>query len=129
MIPPLKVALALLLSVVLGLLVDASYKFSKLPVRICLCVLCGKLIREVERNFAEEWGAHPGILGPVHPVCYDKAVEDEPALPWTDPISGFTDYGEMGRDLGIWPADERDLEDMAEEREHDEQYGGPWGGL
>jgi len=100
--------------------------FSDFPVRICICVLCGKFIREEDREFAEEWGAHPGILGPVCPECYDKAVEEEPALPWTDPISGFTDYGEMGRDLGVWPADERDLEDEAREREYDEQYGGPW---
>lgn len=118
MIPPTLPNLLFFLSLILILYIYLDFR---LPVRICICVLCGKFVREEDREFAEEWGAHPGILGPVCPVCYHYAVELEPALPWTDPISGFTDYGEMGRDLGVWPADDRDLEDEARELEYDER--------
>lgn len=66
-----------------------------------VCVICERWIPEKYRGFAEEWGAHPGILGPIHPECYEKAVEETPDLPWTDPISGQVDYREMGEALGI----------------------------
>lgn len=65
------------------------------------CVICGKLIPEKDRDYTNEPGAHPGILGPVHPICYDKAVDEAPDLPWTDPISGQVDHREMAEALGI----------------------------
>ena len=65
------------------------------------CVLCEKAIPEKDRYFANEPGAHPGLLGPVHPECYDEAVEERPELPWTDPISGLVDYREMSEAIGI----------------------------
>ena len=65
------------------------------------CVICEKRILEKDLWIANEPGAHPGILGPVHAECYDKAVEAQPDLPWTDPISGQVDYREMGDALGF----------------------------
>jgi len=65
-------------------------------------VLCQFLIEdEKERKWAVDNCNHPGILGPVHYKCYDKACKEEPDLPWTDPISGEVDYHAMGEDLGV----------------------------
>ena len=66
-----------------------------------VCVICKKLIPEEERDFAQYPEYHPGILGPLHFSCYEKAVEEIPELPWTDPISGVVDYREMGEALGL----------------------------
>jgi hypothetical protein len=75
------------------------------------CVICGLSIPQKDRYFANEPKAHPGILGTVHPVCYDKAVEEIPDLPWTDPISGQVNYKEMGEALGFSdPEDDIDFE-------------------
>ena len=65
------------------------------------CVRCGKLILGKDQDIANEPGAHPGILGPIHEVCYNEAVEAVPDLPWTDPISGQVDYWAMGEALGL----------------------------
>ena len=77
------------------------------------CVICEKAIMPEDRFFANEPGAHPGILGPVHAECYDKAVEVQPDLPWTDPISGQVDYREMG-DASDISDPERDYEEESE---------------
>ena len=65
------------------------------------CEICKKEIPEEERDFAQYPEYHPGILGPIHLVCYEKAVEEIPDLPWTDPISGQVDYREMGEAIGL----------------------------
>ena len=65
------------------------------------CVICKKEIPEEERDFAQYPEYHPGILGPIHYACYEKAVDEIPDLPWTDPISGQVDYREMGAALGF----------------------------
>lgn len=75
------------------------------------CVICKKVIPEDELDFARYPEYHPGILGPLHVACYEKAVEEVPDLPWTDPISGQVDYREMGEALGFTdPEDEMDHE-------------------
>jgi hypothetical protein len=76
-----------------------------------ICVICEKEITDLDLYFAESWEAHPGILGPIHPQCYEKAVDERPDLPWTDPISGQVDYREMGDALGISDP-ERDFEEV-----------------
>lgn len=65
------------------------------------CVICKKKIPEKDRSFAQYPEYHPGILGPIHFECYNKAVDKSPDLPWTDPISGQVDYREMGEALGF----------------------------
>lgn len=65
------------------------------------CCICKKPIPEENREYAELPENHPGILGPVHPECYDRACEESPDLPWEDPISGEVDYDEMAEDLGV----------------------------
>ena len=77
---------------------------------IVLCVICEKEISDIDLYFAQNWEAHPGILGLIHPRCYEKAVEEIPDLPWTDPISGQVDYREMGEALGF-DDPERDFEE------------------
>jgi len=66
------------------------------------CTICHFLIKdEEEQKWAAGNGNHPGVLGPVHHKCYDKACEEDPDLPWTDPISGEVDYQTMSEDLGV----------------------------
>ena len=60
-------------------------------IRTPLCYGCNKFLEGEEKEFAEEWGAHPGILGLICPDCYHKACDEYPELPWTDPISGEVD--------------------------------------
>ena len=64
-------------------------------------MICEKPVLEKDQSFANEPGTHPGILGPIHVECYDKAVEAQPDLPWTDPISGQINYKEMAEDIGF----------------------------
>jgi len=64
---------------------------------------------EEDKEFSRDPGAHPGILGDIHPKCYDKACEERPELPWEDPISGEIDFQDMAAALGIWPGTEDDL--------------------
>jgi hypothetical protein len=78
-------------------------------IRTPLCYGCNKLLEGEDLAFAEEPGAHPGLLGQYCPACYRQAVEEAPDLPWTDPISGEVDYDEMASDLGF--ESERDWED------------------
>ena len=73
------------------------------------CLHCGKLILEKDQDIANEPGAHPGILGPIHERCYLKAVEAVPDLPWTDSISGQVDYRAMGEALGFSDPEEEYL--------------------
>lgn len=79
----------------------ARVRKERAGVGVLRCGVCGKRIPEKEREFAELWEAHPGILGPIHPACYERAVEERPDLPWTDPISGQVDYREMSEALGF----------------------------
>lgn len=63
---------------------------------ICERVLCGwPALR------AECQACHPGFLGTICDNCYGVLVEEEPDLPWTDPISGRVDYEAMEGDLGV----------------------------
>jgi len=78
-----------------------------------LCYGCNKLLEGEEKEFAEEQAAHPGMLGLYCPDCYKKACDEDPSIPWTDPISGETDYEEMAEALGFeterdWYDDEMD---------------------
>lgn len=74
------------------------------------CVICDLPITdERHKLFSRDPANHPGILGDVHPECYDAACEEEPDLPWEDPISGEVDYQEMAAALGIWPGSDDDL--------------------
>ena len=74
------------------------------------CVVCKKEIEKKDRDYAENQENHIGILGLVDPSCYGKANEEEPDLPWTDPISGEVDYEDMAEDLGVSFGDEEDWE-------------------
>ena len=65
------------------------------------CLICNKPIPEEQRNFAENQEAHPGVLGIIDPECYAKVDQEDPALPWTDPISGEVDYEGMAQDLDV----------------------------
>lgn len=65
------------------------------------CVRCTQDIPQDEREFAMDDRNHPGVLGPCHKRCYDAVVQVDPALPWTDPVSGEVDYEEMQEDLGV----------------------------
>ena len=65
------------------------------------CVVCEKAIEKKDRNYAENQENHIGILGLVHPSCYNITVDAEPDLPWTDPISGEVDFESMTEDLGV----------------------------
>lgn len=73
------------------------------------CCVCGLPVEGKDKEFSEDQEQHPGILGEVHPKCYEKACKEEPDLPWKDPISGEVDFQSMGEELGIWPATEEDL--------------------
>ena len=75
------------------------------------CQICEKEIPEEQREFAENQEAHPGILGIIDPECYAKVDQEDPALPWTDPISGELDFEEMEQDLSVSTGDE-DEEDF-----------------
>lgn len=76
------------------------------------CVICKEEITKKDRNFALYPEYHPGILGPIHLECYEKAVEEIPDLPWTDPISGVVDYREMGESIGLSdPEEDMEFED------------------
>ncbi len=66
-----------------------------------ICDICKKPLDKSELEFAREQGNHPGYLGLLDPKCYSKLTENDPTLPWTDPISGETDYQEMESDLGV----------------------------
>jgi len=76
-----------------------------------LCVLCDK---EIENEEEQEWAFdnanHLGVLGPCHKKCYDKACDEEPDLPWQDPISGEVDYEAMKEDLGVIDGTEEEEE-------------------
>lgn len=66
------------------------------------CTICHFLVEdEKEQKWAADNQNHPGVLGPVHHKCYDKACQEDPDLPWTDPISGEVDYDAMSEDLGV----------------------------
>ncbi len=71
-----------------------------------VCDICKKPLENSELEFAREQGNHPGYLGLIDSQCYSKLTENDPTLPWTDPISGETDYEEMGSDLGLSTHDE-----------------------
>jgi len=66
------------------------------------CVLCDLPIEdEKEQQWASDNANHPGVLGPCHESCYRKSCEQQPDLPWTDPISGEVDYEAMAEDLDV----------------------------
>lgn len=64
------------------------------------CCICHLDVVGKELAWAKNQANHPGVLGILHEKCYDAACKDEPDLPWTDPISGETDFDEMAEDLG-----------------------------
>jgi hypothetical protein len=75
----------------------------------CLCVSCTLPIEdEEEQKWAEDPANHPGVLGPLHQKCYDKACAEKPDLPWTDPISGEVDFEAMEEDLGVSTIEEEE---------------------
>lgn len=76
-----------------------------------VCVACTKLIEQADAEYANDNNAHPGVLGPIHPGCYNSLVATEPELPWTDAISGEVDYEAMEEDLGIDYGSVDDMED------------------
>ena len=80
------------------------------------CCVCKKPIPEKEKEYAELPENHPGVLGPIHPACYDKLVTACPDLPWTDPITGEINYDEMAEDLGV-DGDGYEDEDEGDEEE------------
>lgn len=66
------------------------------------CCICREAVEtEEDKEFSRDPGNHPGILGDIHPKCYDKACEERPELPWEDPISGAVAYEQMEEDLGV----------------------------
>ncbi len=65
------------------------------------CSFCKRKLEGEDQEFAEDPGHHPGILSPICPGCYKKACDEQPDIPWTDPISGQVDYREMAEDLGV----------------------------
>jgi hypothetical protein len=80
-----------------------------------MCDICHKPIKtKKEEEWAAEQGNHPGYLGRPHRKCYLKMCDKEPELPWTDPISGETDWEAMKDDLGVT--------DGTEEDEYEEYY-------
>lgn len=72
------------------------------------CTICNEPIQDKDRAFSTDQELHPGVLGHVHQFCYSAQVDQEPALPWTDPLSGEIDFKEMGQDLGADAGDEDD---------------------
>lgn len=65
------------------------------------CDVCRKELEGEEKEFAEAQENHPGYLGLIDRGCYSQLIDVDPALPWTDSISGETDYGAMQEDLGV----------------------------
>jgi hypothetical protein len=66
-----------------------------------LCDICKKSLEGEEKSFAENQAEHPGYFGLIDPKCYSGIVGGDPSLPWTDPISGETDWEEMQSALGF----------------------------
>lgn len=79
------------------------------------CVVCKRILCGWPALLAENQATHPGFLGTICDNCYKVMLDEEPELPWTDPISGRVDYEEMEADLGIdsgrddWMEDEEFL--------------------
>ncbi len=74
------------------------------------CVRCNQAVLQEDKEFADNPETHPGVLGPVHKRCYNAQAESDPALPWTDPISGEIDFKGMEEDLGVATDDDFDPE-------------------
>lgn len=70
------------------------------------CAVCGQAVPKEEEEFALNQEAHPGVLGPVDQNCYERVTKEDPAAPWTDPISGEVNFEMMEQDLGISTGDE-----------------------
>jgi len=64
------------------------------------CCVCHLDVVGEDLAWAKEQANHPGVLGILHPQCYNKTCDEEPAAPWTDPISGEVDFDGMAEDLG-----------------------------
>ncbi len=69
------------------------------------CQICQREIGDKDKEFSEDDYAHPGVLGNIDKACYSRLqnVDEggDPALPWTDPISGEVDFEGMEQDLGV----------------------------
>ena len=69
------------------------------------CQICQREIADKDKEFSEDTYAHPGVLGNIDKACYSRLqnVDEggDPALPWTDPISGEVDYEGMAQDLAV----------------------------
>lgn len=75
-----------------------------------ICTLCDKEIVEEEQEWACDNANHPGVLGSCHRKCYEKACDEEPDLPWQDPLTGMVDYDAMKEDLGVVDGTEEEEE-------------------
>lgn len=64
------------------------------------CCVCHLDVVGNELEWAREQANHPGCLRICHTKCYDDVCNERPDTPWTDPISGETDFDEMAEDLG-----------------------------